>query len=130
MLLTSIVDTPALILDLTRFEANVSRMAQSARAMGVALRPHAKCLKSAKLSSMQVLAGAVGICVAKLHEAEAIVHAGGPTNILITNQIVTKQKIIRLAALSKSCEWLGVCVDNPTNFDMLQVFNYERCLIE
>ena len=58
-------------------------MQRTADASGIALRPHAKSHKSARIARLQVDAGAVGICVAKVSEAEALVTAfeadGGPS---------------------------------------------------
>src|ERR1700728_3055155 len=68
--------TPALVIDLDRFEENIARMAQHARANNVALRPHAKTHKCAEIARRQIAAGARGICVAKLGEAEAFADAG------------------------------------------------------
>ena len=51
------VDTPALIVDLDVFEANMERMAKAVRAMGVAFRPHAKTHKSADIARAQMSRG-------------------------------------------------------------------------
>lgn len=64
--------TPALVLDLDAFERNVARMAEHCKAAGLALRPHAKTHKSLAVAKAQIAAGAVGICCAKLGEAEAM----------------------------------------------------------
>ena len=64
--------TPALILDLDQFEANLSRMASHARKAGVNLRPHAKTHKCPEIARRQIEAGAVGQCVANIGEAEAM----------------------------------------------------------
>ena len=70
------VETPALLLDLTVVERNVARMAERARSLGVALRPHAKTHKCADLGRKQLEAGATGLTVATLAEAEAFAQAG------------------------------------------------------
>ena len=69
-------DTPALLVDLDRMERNIAEMAALARAAGVALRPHFKTHKSVAIARRQIAAGAVGMTVAKLDEAEALIDAG------------------------------------------------------
>ena len=56
------VDTPALIIDLDTFEANLEHMAKNARKLGVRLRPHAKMHKSADIARAQISRGAVDVC--------------------------------------------------------------------
>jgi D-serine deaminase-like pyridoxal phosphate-dependent protein len=107
------VDTPALILDLDKFDANLARMAQATAAAGVRLRPHAKTHKCVAIARRQIQAGAVGICCQKLGEAE--VFLGGDLNdVLITNEIAGELKIRRLAQLARRfpTSRLGVCVDD------------------
>jgi threo-3-hydroxy-D-aspartate ammonia-lyase len=70
------LDTPALLLDLAVVERNVARMAERARTLGVALRPHAKTHKCPELARRQLAAGATGLTVATLAEAEAFALAG------------------------------------------------------
>ncbi len=98
------IDTPALLVDLDRLEANIDWMAGHARSGGVALRPHFKTHKSADVVRRQLAAGAVGITVAKLDEAEAVVDAGIDTSILLAFQVVAAPKLdraIRLAARTR-----------------------------
>jgi diaminopimelate decarboxylase len=71
-------DTPALLIDLDALERNIAAMAAHARAVSVALRPHAQTHKSVRIARMQVDAGAIGICCATLGEAEVMVDAGIP----------------------------------------------------
>jgi len=93
------VQTPALILDLDALEANIARMAAEARAMGVALRPHAKMHKSADIALMQIAAGAVGVCCQKVSEAEALVRAG-VGDVLISHERRDGGTLERLAGLA------------------------------
>jgi D-serine deaminase-like pyridoxal phosphate-dependent protein len=109
------VDTPALLVDLDAFEANLRRMAEGAAAAGVALRPHAKTHKCPVIARRQMAAGAVGVCCQKVGEAEALVH-GGVGNVLVSNEIVDPRKLARLAALAREA-WVGVCVDDADNVD-------------
>jgi D-serine deaminase-like pyridoxal phosphate-dependent protein len=68
--------TPAVLIDTARMERNVDRMQASARSRGVSLRPHAKTHKSTEIARLQIKRGAVGICCAKLGEAEVFAAAG------------------------------------------------------
>ena len=70
------LDTPCLVVDLDVVEANARRMAEAMAARGVALRPHVKTHKSANLAWLQVEAGAQGLTVGTLGEAEVMVNAG------------------------------------------------------
>jgi D-serine deaminase-like pyridoxal phosphate-dependent protein len=68
--------TPQVVIDHARLTANISRAQELANAAGVALRPHAKTHKSPVIASWQIERGAVGVCCAKLGEAEVFVDAG------------------------------------------------------
>ncbi|HXT36609.1 MAG TPA: alanine racemase [Chloroflexota bacterium] len=70
------LDTPFLLIDLDRLEANITRMAAIARANGVALRPHAKTHKLPPIAHKQLAAGSPGLTVAKLGEAEVFADHG------------------------------------------------------
>ena len=107
------VDTPALIIELDPFEANLARMAEAAGAAGVRLRPHAKTHKCAIIALRQIALGAVGVCCQKVSEAEALVE-GGVRDVLVTNEIVGERKIAHLAALAREAK-LTVCVDSAEN---------------
>jgi D-serine deaminase-like pyridoxal phosphate-dependent protein len=92
------VDTPALVIDLDRMERNIAAMATTASAAGVRLRPHAKTHKSPEIARMQLDAGASGITVAKLGEAEVMADAG-LDDLLVAYPIVGTAKLERLRAL-------------------------------
>ena len=93
------IDTPALVVDLDAMRRNLSRMSEFAKKHDVRWRPHAKMHKSAALASLQVRAGAVGVCVQKTAEAEAMA-AGGIHDIYISNEVVAPSKLARVAALA------------------------------
>ena len=107
------VDTPALLIEMKPFERNLLLMADQARALGVALRPHAKMHKSPRIAALQAGLGAVGQCCQKLSEAEIMVE-GGISDVFISNQIVGRRKLERLTALARTAK-VSVCVDDPTN---------------
>lgn len=108
------IPTPALVLDLDAFERNVARMAEHCKVNGLAIRPHSKTHKSLSIAKAQIAAGALGVCCAKLGEAEAMA-AGGIESILITSPVVTAQGMDRLMALNAKIPELMVVVDNPEN---------------
>src|SRR4030095_5823691 len=89
------LDTPALLLDLDMVEANIRKMAANCREWGVALRPHAKTHQTPEVARLQLEAGAIGICCAKLGEAEVMVD-GGIDRILITTEVVGAAKLRQL----------------------------------
>jgi D-serine deaminase-like pyridoxal phosphate-dependent protein len=92
-------DTPELVLDLDVVRANVARTAAAAREAGVSLRPHTKTHKLPQLARLQLEAGAVGVQVAKLGEAE-VMAAAGIDDILVGYPIVGERKLGRLADLA------------------------------
>ena len=108
------VPTPALLLDLDRFERNVQKMAGHVRAAGKKLRPHAKTHKCPEIARRQVAAGAVGVCVAKVGEAE-VMAAAGVRNLLITTEVVGPEKIGRLLGVLRRQPETLVVVDHPDN---------------
>ena len=112
------LNTPVLVLDLDALDRNIARMAELARAKGVRLRPHAKTHKSVDIARRQVAAGAVGLCCAKLGEAEALA-AGGISGLHITSPVVFPPAIARLIALNASSDGLSVVVDHPANLEAL-----------
>ena len=95
------IDTPALVIDLDAMERNLKRMAEFAKKHDVRWRPHAKMHKSSALAKLQMQAGAVGVCVQKTAEAEAMA-AGGVHNIYISNQVIAPGKLQRVAALAQA----------------------------
>jgi D-serine deaminase-like pyridoxal phosphate-dependent protein len=92
------LDTPALLVDLDRLEANIARVAATCREHGVAWRPHVKAAKSPDIARLEIAAGAIGVTCAKLGEAE-VMAAAGIRDVLIANQIVGAQKVRRLVDL-------------------------------
>lgn len=103
------IDTPALVVDLEAFERNLAKMARLAREAGVRLRPHAKTHKSPAVALRQIAHGAVGQCVQKVGEAEALVR-GGVRDVLVSNEVFGAQKFRRLAALGREAT-VAVCFD-------------------
>ncbi len=105
------LNTPALLIDLDRMEENLHKMADYARRKGVGIRPHTKTHKCPIIAKRQIELGAVGICVAKVSEAEVMLEAG-IAQILITSPVVTSEKISRVVALAKRSPDVLIVVDN------------------
>lgn len=111
-------DTPALLLDLDVAEANLARMAAFFKNRTAKLRPHFKSHKCTMLAKRQLAAGsAVGICCAKLGEAEVLA-AAGVEDILIANQVVGPAKMARLVDVARRCR-VRVAADSAANVDEL-----------
>ena len=104
------IDTPALLIDAGRLRANVEAMATVAGRAGVALRPHAKTHKMVEVAALQLEAGAAGLTVAKLGEAEVFVD-GGCEDILIAYPLIGDPKLERLAALARRAR-IAVALDS------------------
>lgn len=112
------IDTPALVLDLDAFEANLATMAEAAKAAGVRLRPHAKTHKSPVIARLQGRLGAVGQCVQKVAEAEILAWSG-IDDILVSNEVVSPRKLARLAALTHLSK-IAVCADSAEGVDAIE----------
>lgn len=112
------LDTPCIILDLDVLDGNLRKMQNLANRYGKKLRPHAKTHKCSALSQMQIEMGAVGACVAKVSEAEALVNAG-VSGILITGPVSTATKIHKLIKILKRDQSLMVVVDHRDSIDLL-----------
>ena len=111
------IETPALVIDLDALERNIERMAGFARDHGMRLRPHAKTHKSAQIARMQIAAGAVGICVQKVSEAEVLA-SGGIDDIYISNEVIAEDKLARAAALAGRIR-LAIAVDSTLGIERL-----------
>lgn len=96
------VETPALLVDLDLMEANILRWQGVFDATGVAFRPHIKTHKSPAIGACQLAAGAVGLAVAKVAEAEVFA-AAGCRDLAVTYPVVGQGKWRRLAELARTC---------------------------
>src|SRR5881398_1743382 len=108
------IPTPALLLDLDRFERNVHRMAEHVARHGKQLRPHAKTHKCPEIARRQIAAGAPGVACAKLGEAEVLARAG-IRGLLITTEIVAPAAIRRLMRLVSEAPDTLIVVDHADN---------------
>ena len=108
------VDTPALVVDLDAMEANIAQMQRTVRANGIASRPHAKTHKTPAIARRQLETGSVGICVAKVGEAQALFDHG-IEEILMTTINVTPFKINRAMHLRQQCPTFIQATDTADN---------------
>uniref|UniRef100_UPI0035CA7083 DSD1 family PLP-dependent enzyme n=1 Tax=uncultured Sphingomonas sp. TaxID=158754 RepID=UPI0035CA7083 len=113
------LNTPALIVKRDALERNIGSMAAFCRDKQVQLRPHAKTHKCVEIAQRQLEAGAIGICCAKLGEAEALAEGGLASSILLTSPIVSAPAIARLVALQSYAADLMCVVDHPSNVQTL-----------
>ena len=111
------IETPALVIDLDAMERNLTRMAEFAKAHRVRLRPHAKTHKCAELARLQIAAGAVGVCVQKVDEAEALA-AAGIGDIYVSNEVIDPIKLQRVATLAGRIR-LAIAVDSALGVERL-----------
>jgi len=111
------LDTPALIVDLDRLEGNIARWAAFARQAGVRLRPHGKTHKCVEIARRQVDAGAVGLTLAKIGEAE-VMAASGIRDIFLAYEVIGAPKLARLQALARTAR-IQVGVDSVEGADAL-----------
>ena len=92
--------TPFLYIDLHRMRSNIDAMAAGARGLGVRLRPHAKTHKVPEIARLQIAAGAAGITVAKVSEAEVFADAG-IDDLFVAYQVVGPAQLERLVRLAR-----------------------------
>jgi D-serine deaminase-like pyridoxal phosphate-dependent protein len=106
------IDTPAVVVDLDVVEHNVATMAAEMARRGVRLRPHAKTHKSIPIARLQLEAGATGLTVGTLGEAEVFA-AAGFDDIFIAYPIwASAGKGERIRSLAEAVR-LSIGVDSP-----------------
>lgn len=106
------LNTPVLVLDLDRLGRNIATMQAKATAHGVALRPHAKTHKSSDIARRQLAAGAIGLCCAKIGEAEVLAD-DGIGGLLLTSPVAAPAAVERLALLAARSPGVAAVVDDP-----------------
>jgi D-serine deaminase-like pyridoxal phosphate-dependent protein len=118
------IDTPALVVDLDAFERNLDTMAAFARTSGLRLRPHAKMHKCVAVAQAQIARGAVGVCVQKTGEAQALVD-GGVSDVYISNEVIAPHKLERVAALALRAK-ISIAVDSVLGIERLAAAVHAR----
>jgi len=107
------IDTPAVLIDVDRANANIAKAQAHADAIGVKLRPHIKTHKLPYWGKRQLEAGAVGITCQKIGEAEIFADAGFD-DVFLPYNILGAAKLARLLSLHGRIK-LSVTVDNATS---------------
>ena len=92
------LDTPAVLVDLDKLQANIDSMAGMAADAGIKLRPHTKVHKGTYISDLQIAAGAIGVSVSKLGEA-AVYADAGQSDIMVVHPFYGHHKLKALSAL-------------------------------
>jgi len=108
------LDTPALLVDLDAMEANLATMQSVLSRNGIASRPHAKTHKCPQIARLQIGSGSVGICTAKVSEAEVMLEHG-IESVLMTTSNVTPFKIERAMRLRRWHPGFVQATDTPEN---------------
>lgn len=115
------IDTPSLLVDLNILEGNLRKL-PSTLPLGcdVKIRPHGKAHKCPELAKLQAsIGGCIGICAQTLSEAEAFVE-GGIKDVFISNQVVGRKKLDRMARLAHShSASVSLCVDDSFNVSQI-----------
>src|SRR6266550_5596454 len=137
------IPTPAVLVDSSRLEANLSRMQSAANARGMRLRPHAKTHKSPRIAALQIERGAVGICCAKLGEAEVFADEGiadirlpYPLNPVNADRVFALAKRVVLSFIvddpAVADAWSGLAVAQGVKLDVLVKVDvgFHRCGID
>jgi D-serine deaminase-like pyridoxal phosphate-dependent protein len=107
---TEDLDTPTVVIDLDRVEHNIQKLQRYCDAHGIRSRPHIKTHKLPALAYKQLQAGANGITCQKLSEA-LVMAAAGVQDILLTYNVIGKQKVEPLAQLARQTK-LSIAIDN------------------
>ncbi|OLC09269.1 MAG: hypothetical protein AUH39_04960 [Chloroflexi bacterium 13_1_40CM_67_9] len=111
--------TPFLFVDLDQMNSNIETMAAAARDLGVRLRPHAKTHKVPEIARLQIAAGATGVTVSKISEAEVFAEAG-IDDLFVAYQVVAPAQLERLVRLARRSH-LRCAVDSREGAEMLSL---------
>jgi len=115
--LTNAIDTPGMLLDIDKLENNIKDIVDFSNEYNVAYRPHIKTHKSINIAKKQIEAGAIGITVATVGEAE-IMSEGGIKDILIAFPVAIKEKLDRIEKLLNQSK-ITVAVDSISQANIL-----------
>jgi 3-hydroxy-D-aspartate aldolase len=122
------LETPVLTIDIDTMQRNLDKMMGILSGSKVRLRPHLKTAKSPALAHLMIQAGAVGVCAAKLSEAEVLANAG-ITDILLTSEVAGAGKIERLVGLASRLPDFKAVVDNQPVVEQIARLARERGVI-
>jgi D-serine deaminase-like pyridoxal phosphate-dependent protein len=119
------LETPVLTVDIEAMQRNLDKMMAILEGSKIRLRPHLKTAKSPALAHLMIQAGAVGVCAAKLAEAEVLANAG-ITDILLTSEVAGAGKVERLVALASRLPDFKAVVDNQPVVEQIARLARER----
>lgn len=119
------LETPVLVVDIDAMERNLARMMDTLAGTDVRLRPHLKTAKSPALAWKMIEAGAIGVCCAKISEAEVMANAG-IRDILLTSEVAGAGKFDRLVALAKRLPDFKAVVDSDVAIDATAAIAADR----
>ncbi|MES2973025.1 MAG: DSD1 family PLP-dependent enzyme [Pseudomonadota bacterium] len=119
-----LLNTPAALIDLPRMGRNIARMQARMNELGVRFRPHVKTTKCVEVVRAQVAAGAQGITVSTLKEAEQF-HAAGVSDILYAVGMVPAKLPQALALRRKGCN-LKLITDSVAGAQAIAAFGREH----
>jgi D-serine deaminase-like pyridoxal phosphate-dependent protein len=111
------LSTPALVVDLDVFEANVGAMNELLRGTGKTVRPHVKTHRTPELAKRQLGELAPGVTCATVGEAEVMVEAG-ILDVLIANEVVDEAKLARVAELARVAK-VSIAADDKSPVEAL-----------
>ncbi|MBL26318.1 MAG: alanine racemase [Rhodospirillaceae bacterium] len=120
------VESPCILIDTGRLEANIARMQRKALARKVALRPHAKTHKVTEIAGLQLAAGAVGLTTSKSEEAVTFIEAGVPS-VTVAYPLADPRKVDRvLGAARHHGTDTRFIVDSEAGLDLLAACAADR----
>ncbi|MCC6936232.1 MAG: DSD1 family PLP-dependent enzyme [Thermomicrobiales bacterium] len=122
------LETPVLVVDLDIMERNLARMMEILDGSSLRLRPHLKTAKSPAIAHKMIEAGAIGVCSAKLSEAEVMADAG-IRDILLTSEVAGPGTFDRLVALAARLLEFKAVVDNAWAVDQIAAIARERGVV-
>ena len=114
-----VLPTPAMVVDLDLFQANITQMADQAKLSGINVRPHVKVHKSVDVARRQIAQGGIGLTCATIAEAELFSGAGIKT-VLWTKQPASVNNIQRAVVLSRKDPTFMFVVDDPQVVDWVE----------
>ena len=111
------IPTPALVIDETAVKRNINRLAEYGKKHKIGIRPHTKTHKSLRMGRAQLDAGAVGLTVAKVGEAEVMAKAGG--DLLIAYPTAHRGALAELGQLDSERPPI-LMVDSVAHLDLIE----------
>lgn len=118
------LETPAAIIDVARMQRNIQRMQARMNTLGVRLRPHVKTSKCLPVIQAQIAAGATGVTVSTLKEAEYC-FANGITDVLYAVAMVPGKLPQALVLIHQGCR-LGFITDSVVGAQAIVAFGQQH----